>query len=80
MIPEKLCRELAAATRDYEIALVRHEVSFLSFIRDHFSRHQLRHVQKVYDDRMRASRRGEKIRIMVFFNGNLEEHSIGHSR
>jgi Fe-S-cluster containining protein len=79
-IPEIRCQEAAAETKDFEIACIRQEIAFLVLIQDYFSRNQLRHVQKIYDDRMRAFARGEEIRIMVFHNGLLEEHRIVHTR
>jgi hypothetical protein len=79
-LPEIRSREAAAETKAFEIACIRQEISFLRYMQDYFSKNQLRHVQKVYDDRMRAFARGEEIRIMVFCNGRLEEHRIGHRR
>jgi len=79
-IPEIRCHEAAAETKDYEIACIRQEIAFLVCMQDYFSQNQLRHVQKIYDDRMRAFARGEEIRIMVFCNGRLEEHRIVHTR
>ena len=75
-IPENLCQEAAAVTREYETACIRQEISFLEFMQDYFSQNQLRHVQKIYDDRMRAFARSEEIRVMVFFDGRLEERRI----
>ncbi len=75
-IPAEECRRIAHETIGYETACLRHDIAFLSFIRNHFARNGLRHVQKVYDDRMRAFSRGEEIRIMVYCNGHLEEHRI----
>ncbi len=71
-----LCREAAEQTIDYESACIRHDIAFLEYIRDYFDRNKLRHVQKVYDDRMRAWARGGEIRIMVFCSGRLEDHRI----
>ncbi len=71
-----LCNRIALETREYETACIRQELSFLSFIRDYFSRNRLRHVQKIYDDQMRRYARGEEIRIMVYCNGTLEEHRV----
>jgi len=79
-IPESLCQEAAAETRDYETACIMQEISFLVFMQDYFSRNQVRHVQKIYDDRMRAFARSEEIRIMVFCDGRLEDHRIRSSR
>ncbi len=76
MLSEDLCRSAAAETLEYEIACIRQEIAFLEYIQDYFSGNQLRHVQKIHDDRIRAFARGEAIRIMVFFDGRLEEHRI----
>jgi uncharacterized protein len=75
-IPKEQSDSAAAETRDYETACIRQEISFLGYMMDYFSRNGLRHVQKIYDDRMRAFDRGGEIRIMVFCNGQLEEHRI----
>lgn len=75
-IPESTCAEAATETQNYEIARVRQEIAFLTGIREYFSHRHLRHVQKVYDDRMRAFHRGEEIRVMVFFRGRFEEHRV----
>jgi len=79
-IPGDLIREAAAETREYETACIRQEISFLRYIQEYFSDNRLRHVQKIYDDRMRGFSHGEEIRIMVFCNGRLEEHRISGRR
>lgn len=79
-LPESRCQEAAAETREYETACIRQEIAFLLYMQDYFSKNQLRHVQKIHDDRMRAFARGEEIRIMVFCNGRLEEHRIRNTR
>jgi Fe-S-cluster containining protein len=75
-ISETACQEAATATREYETACIRQEIAFLEYIRDYFLKNRLRHVQKVYDDRMRAFARGEEIPVMVFCNGCLEKHRV----
>lgn len=68
------CLAIARETKEYENAFLTQEIQFLEFIRDYFSAHGLRHVQKVYDDRMRGFVRGEEITVMVYYDGDLEEH------
>jgi Fe-S-cluster containining protein len=68
--------DLARETKEYENAFLTHEIRFLEFMQDYFTRYRLRHVQKVYDDRMRRFKRGEEITVMVFYNGKLEQHRI----
>jgi Fe-S-cluster containining protein len=75
-IPADLCQDAARETQEYEAACIRQEISFLEYVQDYFSKNRLRHVQKIYDDRMRAFARGEEIRVMVFYQGRLEEHRV----
>jgi uncharacterized protein len=66
----------ARETKEYENAFLAQEIAFLEYIQDFFSRNKLRHVQKVYDDRTRAFSRGFPIRVMVFYDGGFEEHTV----
>jgi len=75
-IPRDTCSAAAADTKEYELAYLRQEMAFLEYIRDYFARNRLRHVQKIYDDRMRTYVKGEEIRVMVFSGGRLEEQRI----
>jgi Fe-S-cluster containining protein len=75
-IPEDTCAVLARETKEYENAFLTQEIHFLEFIRDYFAKRGLRHVQKVYDDRMRGFIRGDEITVMVYYDGRLEEHRI----
>ena len=68
--------DLARETKEFENAFLTQEIQFLEFMQDYFTRHRLRHVQKVYDDRIRRFNRGEEITVMVFYDGNLEPHRI----
>lgn len=67
---------IARETKEFENAFFSQEITFLECIQEHFSRHRLRHVQKVYDDRMRAFKKGVPIRMMAFYDGQFEEHLI----
>ncbi|MDD1715475.1 MAG: YkgJ family cysteine cluster protein [Methanolinea sp.] len=74
-IPEDVGRDIAHQTIEYENAVLAQEISFLEFIREFFTEHRLRHVQKVFDDRMRGFLKGEPITVMVYHAGQLEEHT-----
>jgi len=76
VIPAAGCLAIARETKEYENAFLTQEIGFLECINEHFTRHQLRHVQKVYDDRMRAFARGTPITVMVYYDGQLEKHRI----
>ena len=75
-VSEEECLKLARETMEYEHAFLAQEIRFLEFMQDYFSRHNLRHVQKIYDSLMRGFQKGETIRIMVFSGDHLEEHTI----
>jgi len=76
VIPDEECTEAARITAEYENAFLGHEIAFLEFMSGYFASHGLRHVQKTYDDRMRAFRRGEEITVMVYHDGELEERRL----
>ena len=67
---------MARETKEYENAFLTQEINFLECIREHFALNGLRHVQKIYDDRMRAWAKGGKIRVMVYYDGRFEEHLV----
>ena len=75
-ISEEEALTLARETKEYENAFLEQETQFLECIQKYFAGHKLRHVQKVYDDQMRAFGKGKKLRVMVFFDGTFEEHWI----
>ena len=76
VIPDEECQAIARETKEFENAFLTQQITFLECIQEFFSRHRLRHVQKKYDDRMRAFKRGEPIRVMVFYDGRFNEHTI----
>lgn len=63
---------IARDVKAYEIAFLEQTIRFYEFACDHFAEHGLRHIRKVYDDRMRAFRKGEEIEVFVLWNGRLE--------
>ena len=76
IIPDDESLDLARETKEYENAFLTQEIRFLEFMQEYFNRHLLRHVQKVYDDQLRRYNRGEKIIVMVYYDGVLEQHII----
>jgi hypothetical protein len=71
-IPRDEAVRTAREIRAFEEALLCHELAFLEFTGDFFSRNGLRHVRKVFDDRMREYERGAAVRVMVYFRGRFE--------
>jgi uncharacterized protein len=75
-IPMEECIALARQVKEYENAILTQEIAFLEFLQDYFRKHHLRHVQKVYDDRMRKFQKGETITVMVYYAGQLEKNQV----
>lgn len=76
VIPDAESLDLARETKEYENAFLTQEIRFLEFMQDYFTRHRLRHVQKVYDDQIRRFGRGEEIAVMVYYDGTIERHIV----
>ena len=63
---------LARETKQFEEAVLDHAIAFLEYTGDYFSRLGLRHVRKVYDDRLRAYRQGAVLEVLVYHRGRFE--------
>jgi hypothetical protein len=63
---------IARETLAFEKAVLCHELAFLEFTGEYFSRNRYRHVRKIFDDRMREYDRGAVVRVMVYFRGGFE--------
>jgi hypothetical protein len=76
----KISREdafsLARETKQFEEAVLDHDIAFLEYTRDYFSRWGLRHVRKVYDDRLRAYRKGTIVKVLVYHRGRFEPWQV----
>jgi len=79
-IPRDEAFRIARETRAFEEALLCHELEFLECTGDYFSRNGLRHVRKVYDDRMREYGRGAAVRVMAYFRGRFEPWEVRAGR
>ncbi len=75
-IPEEECLAIARETKEYEEAFLQQEIAFLEYMNEYFKKNNLRHVQKVYDDKMRRFAKGEPITVQVFYCGRLEKHTV----
>lgn len=63
---------IARDVKAYETAFLEQTIRFYEILFDHFAEHGLRHIRKVYDERMRAFRKGEEIEVFVLYDENLE--------
>lgn len=75
-ISDEECNKTAVLTKEYETAYLEQQIRFLETVNKHFKKHNLKHVQSIYDRMMRNLNKGEKGRVMVFFNGKFEEHLL----
>ncbi len=75
-IPDEESLDLAREAKEYENAFLTQEIQFLEYMQHYFTRHRLRHVQKIYDDLLRGFLKGDEITIKVYYDGGLEEHRI----
>lgn len=75
-ISDEECLAISRETLEYEHAFLAHQIAFLECIHDLFTRQRLRHVQKIYDDRMRQYLRGVPIEVMVYTDGQLEKYRL----
>lgn len=71
-IPVDESLAIAKEVKAYEVAFIEQTIRFYEFVSVHFAEHGLRYIRKVYDDRMRAYKKGEEIAIFVLFDGRLE--------
>lgn len=63
---------IAREVKDYESAFLEQTIRFYEFMFRYFSDHGLRHIRKIYDDRMRAYKKGEETEVFVLYNSRLE--------
>jgi len=63
---------IAQEVKNHEIEFLEQTIRFYEFICGYFADNGLRQVRKVYDDRMRAFRKGEEIGVAVLYDGWLE--------
>jgi hypothetical protein len=75
-ISRKLALSLARETKQFEEAVLDHDIASLEYIRDYFSRWGLRHVRKVYDERLRAYRQGAVLKVLVYHRGRFEPWQV----
>lgn len=67
---------LARETKDFEKAVLDHDIAFLEYSGQYFSRHGLSHVRKVYDERLRAYCQGAVLKVMVYHRGRFEPWQV----
>lgn len=68
------CEEIARVTRAYEEAYLRQMIGFFEAVKIHFQKNGLKHVQSVYDRRIREFLKGKcELEVFVYYNGEFEK-------
>ncbi|ACL17396.1 YkgJ family cysteine cluster protein [Methanosphaerula palustris] len=70
------CSRIAGETREYETLFLNQQLRFLRLVWEHFAAFGLKHVRKVYDQKMRAFLRGAPVSVLVYYNGTFEEQTV----
>ena len=75
-IPPEEAGRCAGETIAYEAAFLEQMIGFYRTAAAHFAERDLRHVQKVRDDRLRAHARGEPLEVLVYHRGRFEPRRV----
>ena len=71
------CKAIARETRAYEEAYLRQMIGFFEAVGVHFRKNGLKHVQKIYDRRMREFLKGGcELEVFVYCEGRFEKHNL----
>ncbi|MCX6686155.1 MAG: YkgJ family cysteine cluster protein [Methanoregula sp.] len=71
-IPVAESLALAQETKEYEIGFLEQTVRFYEFVCSYYANNGLRLIRKIYDDRIRAYKKGEEVEVAVLYSGRLE--------
>lgn len=71
------CEAIARETRAYEEAYLRQMIGFFEAVEAHFRKNGLKHVQSIYDRRMREFLKGKcELEVFVYYKGGFEKHNL----
>lgn len=71
------CRAVAQETRAYEEAYLRLMIDFLETVKAHFKKNGLKHIQSIYDRRMREFLKGDsELEIFVYSRNGFEKYNL----
>jgi Fe-S-cluster containining protein len=71
------CRAIAQETRVYEEAYLRHMIDFLEAVQAYFKKNGLKHVQRIYDRRMREFLKGEcELEVFIYSGAGFEKCNL----
>ncbi len=76
-LEESECKAIARETRAYEEAYLRQMIGFFEAVDAHFKKDSLKHVQRIYDRKMREFLRGEcELEVFVYCEGRFEKYNL----
>jgi Fe-S-cluster containining protein len=76
-IEDSECEAIARETRAYEEAYLIQMINFFEAVEVHFRKNGLKHVQSVYDRRMREFLKGKcELEIFVYYKGGFEKRNL----
>lgn len=71
------CKAIAGDTRIYEEAYLMQIIHFLEAVRAHFRKNDLKHVQGIYDRRMREFLKGKsELEVFVYSENGFEKYNL----
>lgn len=76
-LEESECRTIARETRAYEEAYLRQMIGFHEAVQAHFNKNSLKHVQRIYDRRMREFlKKDSELEIFVYSWNGFEKCNL----
>lgn len=76
-LDDSTCKAIAQETRDYEEAYLKQIIGFLEVVKTHFRKNNLKHVQWIYDRKMREFLKGEcELEVFVYCKGSFEKQKL----
>lgn len=76
-LDDSTCEEIAHETRDYEEAYLKQMIDFFEAVKVHFKKNGLKHVQRIYDRKMREFLKGNcELEVFVFCKGGFEMQKL----
>ncbi|MDR0767333.1 MAG: YkgJ family cysteine cluster protein [Methanosarcinales archaeon] len=75
-ISEKEAADIFEMTKKYESGYISQEIEFLRAVSNHFAKNKLKHIPKIYDNRIRDFEKGEVVTVFVYYDGAFHEHEV----
>jgi len=76
-IEDSECEAIARETRAYEEAYLKQMIDFFEAVKTHFRKNSLKHVQRIYDRKMREFLKGEcELEVFGYCKGGFEKQKL----